>query len=194
MKEETRAERDIRIARASRGMVGRSDVQRFIRTVDRICVEFGGFTSEQVNNMPFEERHDIWMTYITVYNRQQSQRRRAQMRDSTNHFSPEDIRNLLLHQEGRCAYCRQSFESDWHIEHVVPLSRGGSNGPENVVLACADCNLNKGARTLQEWTHRWYLTEVEITDIKFTGLLWKWVFFDGTDEDASDFEKHRTGY
>lgn len=38
-----------------------------------------------------------------------------------------------------------------HIDHVWPLSKGGSNGPENLVLACAECNLRKSAKTPMEF-------------------------------------------
>lgn len=37
------------------------------------------------------------------------------------------------------------------IDHVVPKSRGGSDKPENLVLACWDCNTAKGARTPEQW-------------------------------------------
>jgi len=33
-----------------------------------------------------------------------------------------------------------------HIEHIIPLDRGGSNNPRNIVLACSHCNLSKQAR------------------------------------------------
>lgn len=32
----------------------------------------------------------------------------------------------------------------FHFDHVVPFCRGGSSGPENIVLACSPCNLGKG--------------------------------------------------
>lgn len=37
-----------------------------------------------------------------------------------------------------------------HIEHKTPISRGGTNERENLVLACAKCNTNKGVRTEAE--------------------------------------------
>lgn len=36
-------------------------------------------------------------------------------------------------------------------DHVLPTSRGGSDAPENIVLACSGCNSRKGARTPGEW-------------------------------------------
>jgi 5-methylcytosine-specific restriction endonuclease McrA len=30
-----------------------------------------------------------------------------------------------------------------HVDHIVPLSRGGSHRPSNLAIACAKCNLSK---------------------------------------------------
>lgn len=49
-----------------------------------------------------------------------------------------------------CAYCGEPTARP-HREHVVPLSRGGPDDPTNIVLACASCNLSKGARLPSEW-------------------------------------------
>lgn len=37
------------------------------------------------------------------------------------------------------------------IDHVIPRSRGGSNKLENLVLCCGPCNVDKRARTPEEW-------------------------------------------
>ena len=46
---------------------------------------------------------------------------------------------------GRCAYCGEKPASLTQ-DHVIPLSRGGSHTPENIVPACVSCNSRKGAR------------------------------------------------
>jgi hypothetical protein len=49
----------------------------------------------------------------------------------------------------RCEYCglhqSQSPLAALHIEHVVPKKHGGTDEPENLALACIDCNLHKGS-------------------------------------------------
>jgi 5-methylcytosine-specific restriction endonuclease McrA len=50
------------------------------------------------------------------------------------------------HEEyGRCVYCQTLFTlSSLTIDHVVPISKGGTNNIHNLVLACRDCNHSKG--------------------------------------------------
>jgi hypothetical protein len=52
--------------------------------------------------------------------------------------------------EGRCEYCRmhQSLQgATFHVEHIVPRSRGGATEPNNLAWACPGCNLRKSDRT-----------------------------------------------
>jgi len=59
-------------------------------------------------------------------------------------------RRVLFARDGwRCVYCGTSG-GRLTLDHVVPRSRGGDSVWENVVTACAPCNLRKGDRTLEE--------------------------------------------
>jgi 5-methylcytosine-specific restriction endonuclease McrA len=61
-------------------------------------------------------------------------------------------RRALFARDGwRCVYCGDSA-TRLTLDHVVPRSRGGDSVWENVVTACAPCNLRKGDRLLEE-TH-----------------------------------------
>lgn len=56
--------------------------------------------------------------------------------------------NLFLRDSFSCQYC--SSGSDLTFDHVIPRSRGGRTTWENIVTACARCNLTKGGRTPRE--------------------------------------------
>lgn len=47
-----------------------------------------------------------------------------------------------------CFYCGGEF---YHLDHALPISRGGSHTLDNVRPACAPCNQTKSDRTPEEW-------------------------------------------
>ena len=60
------------------------------------------------------------------------------------HRIPEKVRIEVWQRDGgKCARCgsREKLEYD----HIVPLSRGGSNTARNIELLCEKCNRTKGA-------------------------------------------------
>lgn len=75
---------------------------------------------------------------------------KALERGSQGAFTTSQWGSRLLQYGRRCAYC-QDEQAPVEIEHVVPLSRGGSNYITNVVPACRACNQEKGTLTPGEW-------------------------------------------
>lgn len=65
-------------------------------------------------------------------------------------FTPDDLQAQFNAQGGACFYCTKPL-TRFHIEHKAPLARGGTNYPDNIVCACARCNLRKGPRTAEEF-------------------------------------------
>lgn len=60
-------------------------------------------------------------------------------------YTVDDVKNILIFQKQKCAICRISIKSSYHIDHIIPLSKGGSNAKENIQLLCPSCNLSKSA-------------------------------------------------
>ncbi|MEI7760128.1 MAG: HNH endonuclease [Thermoleophilia bacterium] len=59
-------------------------------------------------------------------------------------------RRALFARDGwKCVYCGTGA-GRLTLDHVIPRSRGGDSVWENVVTACAPCNLRKGDRLLEE--------------------------------------------
>lgn len=69
-----------------------------------------------------------------------------------------DIQAQHARQQGRCYYCgceltvKSKLPNSATVDHVIPLSRGGSNAPDNLVIACQDCNFRKHNKLPHEWT------------------------------------------
>lgn len=50
----------------------------------------------------------------------------------------------------QCQYCGASPPKVLlHVDHICPVALGGTNDPENLVTSCQDCNLGKGAVSLE---------------------------------------------
>lgn len=58
----------------------------------------------------------------------------------------------ILKRDGfKCRYCgAQGFATVLHVDHVVPVAGGGTDDFDNLVTACADCNLGKSSISLDE--------------------------------------------
>jgi 5-methylcytosine-specific restriction endonuclease McrA len=57
-------------------------------------------------------------------------------------------RNIFARDKNRCQYCgKRQPTSELSLDHVIPRSLGGKAMWENIVCACAKCNVKKGGRT-----------------------------------------------
>lgn len=57
-------------------------------------------------------------------------------------------RNIFARDKNRCQYCgKRQPASELSLDHVIPRSMGGKAMWENIVCACASCNVKKGGRT-----------------------------------------------
>lgn len=56
--------------------------------------------------------------------------------------------NVFLRDRFECQYCGSG--GDLTFDHVIPRSKGGKTTWENVITACAPCNLRKANKTLNQ--------------------------------------------
>jgi len=78
--------------------------------------------------------------------RMQKHRRRALKMRASGKFTVADWRSLVA-RSPHCYWCKQPWKNvgkPTH-DHVIPLSKGGANSPENSVCACRSCNTKKQA-------------------------------------------------
>lgn len=78
-------------------------------------------------------------------------KRRARERDAGS-FGKEDLERIWSGQKGKCAECECCLtKNGHHLDHIYPLSRGGTNYPSNLQFLCPSCNMRKSAKLPIDW-------------------------------------------
>lgn len=80
--------------------------------------------------------------------------RRARQRSAPGSHNVTDVQRQYKSQKGKCYYCFKKLSQGkkaYHVDHIIPLSRGGSNDPSNLVITCPSCNLSKKDKLPHEW-------------------------------------------
>lgn|SRR5574337_84304 len=78
-------------------------------------------------------------------------RRRYRLLNSEEHFKASDVERLKKLQRMKCANCGRSLKDGFHVDHRLPVSKGGDNGPLNIELLCPSCNTSKAAKLPHEF-------------------------------------------
>lgn len=94
--------------------------------------------------------------------RMETRRRRLRQRNNPASVgvSARDWKRLVQRYRSCCAYCGK-YTPRPHVEHVIPLSKGGGHRVGNVVPACPKCNASKGSKLLAAWRYRSPLRNVK---------------------------------
>lgn len=80
-----------------------------------------------------------------------NRRRIARKYQATGSHTAEEVLALGDSQDWLCAYCEKPLVREFHVDHMVPLSRGGSDGWDNLAITCPTCNLRKSNKTVEEF-------------------------------------------
>lgn len=67
-------------------------------------------------------------------------------------FTDPELRTQLFERDGwTCKYCGDGVtRENSTLDHVLPVSKGGTNDPENLATCCFICNSIKSGRTYEE--------------------------------------------
>lgn len=89
--------------------------------------------------------------------------RKRQKKIIAANITQKDINNLLLKFENKCFYCFCDIKrgNNLHLDHKIPLCRGGEHNINNIVPSCKTCNLRKGRKNPEE-----FIEYMKLCDIK----------------------------
>ena len=92
-----------------------------------------------------------WAKANPTKRRAKEKAREGRERGAEGTFTAADIERILVAQKGRCAICRKPLNGQYHVDHIKPIARGGSNWPRNLQLLCPADNQSKHARDPIDW-------------------------------------------
>lgn len=78
-------------------------------------------------------------------------KRRAMLAEAQGLFTWSEFMAIARKFDYTCAYCGDRPSGLLEPEHVIPLSRGGSNSSTNLLPACKPCNSDKRDLPLADW-------------------------------------------
>lgn len=71
--------------------------------------------------------------------------------NAEGNYTKNDIEKIRKNLQDKCFFCSKELLGFGDIEHLTPISRGGSNNPDNLMLSCSKCNKEKTNKTLAEY-------------------------------------------
>jgi 5-methylcytosine-specific restriction endonuclease McrA len=77
--------------------------------------------------------------------KEKGRKRRVLKHDAEGTHTITDLKYIYDHQKGICGKCGKYIPFDkMTVDHIIPLSWGGSNYASNIQLLCFSCNSSKG--------------------------------------------------
>lgn len=101
------------------------------------------------------EKDREWKAANPSYRYATDSARRSREKGATGSHTLTDVMWIFYSQRGLCANCNSNLEkigrNKFHVDHVTPLARGGSNDKYNLQCLCPPCNLKKSAKDPVDW-------------------------------------------
>ena len=79
------------------------------------------------------------------------QKRRALKLGNGGSYTKEQWLDTLEYFDYKCAYTGECIKHSCHVEHIVPVSKGGTSYIWNLVPSTGSANYSKGNRGMEEW-------------------------------------------
>lgn len=118
--------------------------------------------SQEYNQRYYAEKRNQILLQKKDYIKNNPEKARANWRNmralrvnALGKHNHEDIGRIKENQKGKCYYCGDNPQ-EIHIDHVIPLVKGGSNYSYNLVVSCRPCNQKKKDKCPWIWSKRLY--------------------------------------
>lgn len=59
--------------------------------------------------------------------------------------SSKELADFIDNENKVCFYCDTGCQDSFHIDHIIPLSKGGCHELYNMCISCPECNIRKNS-------------------------------------------------
>ena len=130
-----------------------------VRTVCKPCRNYLSREFKKEHRDATREYNKRWKQEHPEMCRAQKHKRRVM---STNSPFPKEFK--------LGSYCWVCLSTEkLTVDHIIPVSRGGTNSIENLITLCGSCNSSKGSMLYSEWFEKrayhfqtWLLSQTEV--------------------------------
>ena len=86
-----------------------------------------------------------------LMSRTKSNHKRRAIKLNTEHsVTTKQINKLIEDSNNICFWCDKDIDV-MHLDHIYPLSKGGADNINNIVVSCNVCNIRKNAKVPEVW-------------------------------------------
>lgn len=121
-----------RLSRISKKLFGKIITFECLRFNHLLDLYYKGYTSEYISEKLGYSRNETNVTRRTL----------------EGYISPKLRIRVLKRDRFCCCYCNRSDVS-LHVDHIVPVSKGGKSVIDNLQILCRDCNLGKSNKIIE---------------------------------------------
>ena len=107
------------------------------------------------NPEKFKEAQKKWQKANPEKCAELRRNKRARKRNAEGKHTAKDIQKIFDRQGELCNACGKKLirynKKQYHVDHIIPLAKGGGNGPDNLQLLCPYCNMTKSDKNPVQW-------------------------------------------
>lgn len=77
---------------------------------------------------------------------------RAKRLGTVGQITVDDIKKVIVRSGLTCEYCGEDLlNSDFEVDHIIPISKGGLNTVDNLAICSTKCNKRKSDKHIARW-------------------------------------------